>query len=56
MSKLKLDLHDIYNQGDKIDAALENTLREAGTRCRKWEVESRMWKVGSGKWEVGRES
>ena len=29
MSNLKLDLHGIYNQGDKIDAALENTLREA---------------------------
>jgi len=41
MSKLKLDLHDIYNQGDKIDAALENTLREAGTRSRTWIVSRR---------------
>ncbi len=24
-----LDLHPIYNQGDKIDAALENALEEA---------------------------
>ncbi len=25
----KLDLHPIYNQGDKIDAALENAMDEA---------------------------
>ena len=32
MSKLKLDLHDIYNKGDKIDAALEDVIREAVER------------------------
>ncbi len=26
---LTVDLHPIYNQGDKIDAALENAMREA---------------------------
>lgn len=29
MAKLKLDLHDIYNQGRKIDEALENIIHEA---------------------------
>lgn len=29
MSKLKLDLHDIYNKGDKIDAELNRVIREA---------------------------
>ncbi|REL38004.1 DNA mismatch repair protein MutS [Rhodohalobacter sp. SW132] len=29
MAKLKLDLHDIYNKGDKIDEALENIIDEA---------------------------
>ncbi|MBR30792.1 MAG: DNA mismatch repair protein MutS [Spirochaetaceae bacterium] len=29
MAKLKLDLHDIYNQGQKIDEALENIIQEA---------------------------
>lgn len=26
---ITLDLHPIYNQGDKIDAALENAIKEA---------------------------
>jgi DNA-nicking Smr family endonuclease len=29
MAKLKLDLHDIYNKGNKIDTALENIIQEA---------------------------
>lgn len=29
MAKLKLDLHDIYNKGDKIEAELERIMREA---------------------------
>jgi dsDNA-specific endonuclease/ATPase MutS2 len=29
MSKLKLDLHDIYNKGDQIDRELENIIEEA---------------------------
>ncbi|MBI41447.1 MAG: DNA mismatch repair protein MutS [Leptospiraceae bacterium] len=29
MAKLKLDLHDIYNQGRKIDEALESIIHEA---------------------------
>lgn len=29
MAKLKLDLHDIYNQGGKIDEALESIIHEA---------------------------
>ena len=29
MSKLKLDLHDIYNKGWKIDQALEDIIEEA---------------------------
>ncbi len=29
MAKLQLDLHDIYNQGQKIDEALENIIHEA---------------------------
>ena len=28
-NSLSLDLHPIYNQGDKIDAALENSLKRA---------------------------
>lgn len=29
MTKLKLDLHDIYNRGDQIDRALRDILQEA---------------------------
>lgn len=29
MAKLKLDLHDIYNRGDQIDAELNRILQEA---------------------------
>lgn len=29
MSKLKLDLHDIYNRGDEIDRALRDVIGEA---------------------------
>ncbi len=29
MAKLKLDLHDIYNKGDKIEAELQRILAEA---------------------------
>ncbi|MCW9041225.1 MAG: Smr/MutS family protein [Flavobacteriales bacterium] len=29
MSKLKLDLHDIYNKGQQIDKALEEIIEEA---------------------------
>lgn len=29
MAKLKLDLHDIYNRGDKIDAELNRIIEEA---------------------------
>lgn len=29
MAKLKLDLHDIYNRGDKIDAELNRVIQEA---------------------------
>ena len=29
MSKLKLDLHDIYNRGDEIDRALRDVMDEA---------------------------
>lgn len=29
MSKLKLDLHDIYNEAEAIDAALEGVIKEA---------------------------
>lgn len=29
MSKLKLDLHDIYNKGHKIDAELNRVIQEA---------------------------
>ncbi|MEW6404522.1 MAG: Smr/MutS family protein [Chloroflexota bacterium] len=29
MAKLKLDLHDIYNRGDKIDAQLNRIVEEA---------------------------
>lgn len=29
MAKLKLDLHDIYNRGDKIEAELNNIMQEA---------------------------
>ncbi len=29
MSKLKLDLHDIFNQGDEIDSELRRVINEA---------------------------
>jgi dsDNA-specific endonuclease/ATPase MutS2 len=29
MAKLKLDLHDIYNRGDQIDAELNRIIQEA---------------------------
>ena len=29
MAKLKLDLHDIYNRGQKIDAELDRIIQEA---------------------------
>lgn len=29
MAKLKLDLHDIYNDGKKMDAALEQIIQDA---------------------------
>jgi dsDNA-specific endonuclease/ATPase MutS2 len=29
MAKLKLDLHEIYNRGDKIDKELERIIQEA---------------------------
>lgn len=29
MAKLKLDLHDIYNKGEQIDAQLERVIQEA---------------------------
>jgi dsDNA-specific endonuclease/ATPase MutS2 len=29
MAKLKLDLHDIYNKGDKIEAELQRIMNEA---------------------------
>ena len=29
MAKLKLDLHDIYNKGDKIEAELNRIIQEA---------------------------
>ena len=29
MSKLKLDLHDIFNKGQQIDQALDDAMREA---------------------------
>jgi len=29
LSKLKLDLHDIYNRGDQIDQALREVIEEA---------------------------
>ena len=29
MAKLKLDLHDIYNRGDKIEIALNRIIQEA---------------------------
>jgi dsDNA-specific endonuclease/ATPase MutS2 len=29
MAKLKLDLHDIYNKGDKIEAELQRVMNEA---------------------------
>ncbi|HAX69452.1 MAG TPA: DNA mismatch repair protein MutS, partial [Anaerolineae bacterium] len=29
MAKLKLDLHDIYNKGDKIEAELNRIVEEA---------------------------
>ncbi|HTW06307.1 MAG TPA: Smr/MutS family protein [Acidimicrobiales bacterium] len=38
MSKLKLDLHEIYNKGDEIDRALRAVIDEA-VRIRASEVE-----------------
>ncbi len=32
MAKLKLDLHDIYNRGQEIDAALEDIIQQAVER------------------------
>jgi DNA-nicking Smr family endonuclease len=32
MAKLKLDLHDIYNRGDQIDAELNRIIEEAVER------------------------
>ncbi|MCB0059477.1 MAG: Smr/MutS family protein [Caldilineaceae bacterium] len=32
MAKLKLDLHDIYNRGDKIEAELNRIMQEAVDR------------------------
>ena len=32
MAKLKLDLHEIYNRGDKIEAELERVLRMAAAK------------------------
>ena len=32
MAKLKLDLHDIFNKGQKIDAELERAIEEAVDR------------------------
>ena len=32
MSKLKLDLHPIYNKGDQIDKALNNSINEAAEK------------------------
>lgn len=32
MAKLKLDLHDIYNRGDQIDAELNRIVQEAVER------------------------
>lgn len=32
MAKLKVDLHDIYNRGDQIDAELNRIMREAMER------------------------
>jgi len=32
MAKLKLDLHDIYNRGHRIDEELERVIREAVER------------------------
>lgn len=29
MAKLKLDLHEIFNKGEKIDAALERVIQQA---------------------------
>jgi DNA-nicking Smr family endonuclease len=29
MAKLTVDLHDVYNRGDRIEAALEGAMREA---------------------------
>lgn len=29
MAKLKLDLHDVYNRGDLVDAELERVIEEA---------------------------
>lgn len=32
MAKLKLDLHDIFNKGEKIDTALQRVIDEAVTK------------------------
>jgi len=36
MSKLKLDLHDIYNKGGKIEAELNKLMRDAVEKKIKW--------------------
>ena len=38
MTKLKLDLHDVYNRSDRIDEALRSVMAEA-VRIRATEVE-----------------
>jgi DNA-nicking Smr family endonuclease len=38
MSRLKLDLHDVYNKGDQIDRALRDVIDEA-VRIKASEVE-----------------
>jgi len=32
MSKLKLDLHDVYNDSEAIETALQGAIREAATK------------------------
>ncbi len=32
MAKLKLDLHDVFNKGKKIDEELERVIREASEK------------------------
>ena len=36
MSRLVLDLHEIYNKGNKIDAALQEIMEEANDRKIDW--------------------